>query len=159
VAVAVVAGEEDAGGKMKSRSTDQGTMYRLILAFVISALVCVSSEGATKTTLSQPKQKEFNTPKEAADNLVQAAAAFNVAALKEILGPDSSDIVSSEDPVTDKNRAAAFATKAKEKMLLGTDAKNPNRVILTVGYDDFPMPIPIVRLCGGTTAVRPRKAR
>ncbi len=50
--------------------------------------------------------------------------------------------------MADKNRAAAFATKAKEKMLLGTDAKNPNRVILTVGNDDFPMPIPIVRKKG-----------
>ena len=148
MAVAVVDGEEDAGGKMKSEFADQGTICRPILAFVISALVCVSSEGATKTIPSQPKQKEFNTPKEAADDLVQAAAAFNVARLKEILGPDSGDIVSSEDPVTDKNRAAAFATKAKEKMLLGTDAKNLNRVILTVGNDDFPMPIPIVRKKG-----------
>src|SRR6185503_3900672 len=103
---------------MKSGFADQGTICRLTLAFVISALVCVSSEGATKTTSLQPKQKEFNTPKEAADNLVQAAAAFDVAALKEILGPDSSDIVNSEDPVADKNRAVAFATKAKEKMLL-----------------------------------------
>jgi hypothetical protein len=108
-------------------------------------LICGSSLGATKPAASSPKQKEFKTPKEAADNLVQAAAAFDVAALREILGPDGADIISSEDQVADRNRATKFAAKAKEKMLLGADAKNVNRIILTVGKDDFPMPIPIVR--------------
>ena len=69
----------------------------------------------------QPGQKEFDTPKQAADALVQVASNFDVAAAKEILGPDSEDIVASEDPVQDKNRAAAFATKAKEKMCVQTD--------------------------------------
>jgi hypothetical protein len=99
----------------------------------------------------QTNQKQFNTPKEAADNLVQAAEAFDVAALKEILGPDSADILSSEDPVADKNRAIAFAAKAKEKNNVGMDSKNPNRAILTVGTDDFPLPIPIVKKKGKWT--------
>ena len=66
---------------------------------------------------SQPQQKQFDTPKQAADALVQVAANFDVAAAKEILGPDSEDIISSEDPVQDKNRATAFADKAKEKKI------------------------------------------
>jgi hypothetical protein len=97
------------------------------------------------TAGSQSNQKEFNTPKEAADSLIQAAESYDTAALKEILGPDSADIISSEDPVADKNRAAAFVAKAKEKNSLGIDAKNPNRAILTVGKDDFQLPIPIVK--------------
>ena len=97
------------------------------------------------TAASQPKQKEFNTPKEAADSLIQAAESFDVDALKEILGPDSDDIVSSEDAVGDKNRALAFATRAKEKNSVGADSKNPNMAILTVGNDNFPLPIPIVK--------------
>jgi hypothetical protein len=68
--------------------------------------------------------------------------------LTEILGTDSADIVSSEDPVADKNRATAFAAKAKEKNNIGMDSKNPNRAILTVGNDDFPLPIPIVKKKG-----------
>lgn len=97
---------------------------------------------------SQPKQKEFDTPKQAADALIQAAETFDVAAAKEILGPDSEDIVSSEDPVMDKNRAQAFAAKAKEKNSIQLDKKNPNRAILVVGKDDFPLPIPIVKRKG-----------
>src|SRR6478609_5812923 len=93
-------------------------------------------------------QKQFDTPKQAADALVQVAANFDVAAAKEILGPDSEDIVASEDPVQDKNRAAEFAAKAKEKMSVQTDKKNPNQATVLVGNDDFPLPIPLVKQKG-----------
>ncbi|HTE89200.1 MAG TPA: DUF2950 family protein, partial [Terriglobales bacterium] len=96
----------------------------------------------------QPAQKQFDTPKQAADALIQVAANFDVAAAKEILGPDGEDIVASEDPVQDKNRAAEFAAKAKEKMSVQTDKKNPNQAIVLVGNDDFPLPIPIVKQKG-----------
>jgi hypothetical protein len=96
----------------------------------------------------QPGQKEFDTPKEAAEALIQVAETFDVAAAKEILGPDGEDIISSEDPVMDKNRAAAFAAKAKEKTSIEIDKKNRNQAILLVGNDNFPLPIPIMKQKG-----------
>jgi hypothetical protein len=45
----------------------------------------------------------------------------------------------------DKNRAQAFAAKAKEKNSIEMDKKDPNRAILLVGNDNFPLPIPIVK--------------
>jgi hypothetical protein len=96
----------------------------------------------------QPGQKQFDTPKQAADALIQVATNLDVAAAKEILGPDGEDIISSEDPVMDKNRATAFANKAKEKTAVELDKKNPNHAILVVGNDDFPLPIPIVKQKG-----------
>jgi len=96
----------------------------------------------------QPGQKQFDTPKQAADALIQVATNLDVTAAKEILGPDGEDLISSEDPVMDKNRATAFANKAKEKMSVQTDKKNPNQAILVVGNDDFPLPIPIVKQNG-----------
>ncbi|MFL6499477.1 MAG: DUF2950 domain-containing protein [Candidatus Udaeobacter sp.] len=97
---------------------------------------------------AQPAQKQFDTPQQAADALIQVAANFDIAAAKEILGPDSGDIVASEDPVQDKNRAAELAAKAKEKMSVQTDKKNPNQAIVLVGNDDFPLPIPLVKQKG-----------
>jgi hypothetical protein len=94
---------------------------------------------------SNSQQKQFASPKEAADALVKAAESFDVASLKAVLGPDSDAILTSEDPVADKNRAMTFAAKAKEKTELGTDSKNPNYAVLTVGNDNFPLPIPIVK--------------
>ena len=126
------------------------TKFLLITsAIVISGFISLTGQAAEPKKAAdaapQASQKGFNTPKEAADSLVQAAESFDVTALKEILGPDSEDIVSSADPVQDKDKAMAFAAKAKEKTSLGTDAKNPNRAILTVGKDDFQLPIPIVK--------------
>ena len=48
----------------------------------------------------------------------------------------------------DKNHAIAFAAKAKEKNSIEIDKKDPNRAILLVGNDDFPLPIPIVKRKG-----------
>ena len=95
-----------------------------------------------------PGQKQFDTPKQAADALIQVATNFDVAAAKDILGPDGEDIVSSEDPVMDKNRATAFANKAKEKTSVEIEKKNRNQAVLLVGNDDFPLPIPIVKQKG-----------
>ena len=133
-------------------------MNSLRLPFLLSVLTASSFLAADLTaapqaktdaaTVSDSKQKQFDTPKEAAENLVQAAESFDVAALTEILGPDSADVVSSQDPVADKKQAMAFAAKAKEKSNIETDPKNPNRAILTIGDDDFPLPIPIVKQKG-----------
>jgi Protein of unknown function (DUF2950) len=122
-------------------------------AIVISCLLSLGLHAAAPAkpdaaAASQPKQKEFDTPKQAADALIQAADTFDVSAAKEILGPASEDLISSEDPVMDKNRAQAFAAKAKEKNSIELDKKNPNRAVLLVGKDDFPLPIPIVKQKG-----------
>jgi hypothetical protein len=113
-----------------------------LLGFALQAAPPAKPDAAAA---SQPKQKEFDTPKEAADALVQVAANSDVAAAKEILGPDGEDLISSEDPVMDKNRAQEFAAKAKEKSSIQIDKKDRNRAILVVGNDDFPLPIPIVK--------------
>jgi hypothetical protein len=128
-------------------------IFLIASAIAISCLLGLALQAAPPAKLdaaaaSQPKQKEFDTPKQAADALVQVAANSDVAAAKEILGSDGEDLISSEDPVMDKNRAQEFAAKAKEKSSIEIDKKDPNRAILVVGNDDFPLPIPIVKLKG-----------
>src|SRR4029434_7601397 len=122
-------------------------------AIVSSVVLVATSQGAPEpkqdaTASPQSKGKAFDTPKQAADALIQVATNLDVAAAKEILGPDGEDLISSEDPVQDKNRAAEFAAKAKEKNSVQIDKKDPKRAILLVGNDDFPLPIPIVKSKG-----------
>jgi hypothetical protein len=100
------------------------------------------------TTAHSKNQKQFSSAKEAADTLVRAADVFDVTALREILGPDAADLITSADPVADKKRATNFATKAKEKTSLNVNPKNSKRTILSVGNDGFPLPIPIVQRNG-----------
>jgi Protein of unknown function (DUF2950) len=112
-----------------------------------TALVAVGAETKEDTAPSTPgeNQKQFASPKEAADALVTAATSFDQGALKEILGPGSEDIIASEDQVGDKNRAAEFAAKAKEKTEIEMDKKKGDHAILEVGNDAFPLPIPLVK--------------
>jgi len=139
--------------KSSSNIMNSSKLFWVAVAITLCGILTVAPHAASKpkedaATALQSQQKQFNSPKEAAENLVEAAEAFDVAALKEILGPDSADIVSSEDPVQDKNKALAFAAKAKEKNTIEIDRKDPNRAILLVGNDDFPLPIPIVKRNG-----------
>jgi len=106
--------------KSKANIMTSPKFFVIACAIAISCLLGIASHAAPPSkpdaaAASQPAQKQFDTPKQAADALVQVAANFDVAAAKEILGPDSADIIASEDPVQDKNRAVQFAAKAKEK--------------------------------------------
>jgi Protein of unknown function (DUF2950) len=116
-----------------------------IVTFATVAFATAAEPKADASATPASSQKQFASAKEAADALVQAAASFDAAALKEILGPESEDIVASEDPVQDKNRAVAFAEKAKEKSSL---EQKGDHAIMEVGKDDFPLPIPIVKRKG-----------
>lgn len=115
-------------------------------AILFSGLLCCISQAAPEAVASA--QKQFDTPEQAAESLIQASSSFDAAALKEILGPDSEDIISSEDPVMDKERVLAFAAKAKTKQAVEIDATTPDQAILIVGEEEFPLPIPIVKKDG-----------
>ena len=65
-------------------------------------------------------------------------------ALENILGPSSEDLIASQDPVLDKNRAVAFAGQGRRKKSVGMDPANSKRAILSVGEEDWPLPIQIV---------------
>jgi hypothetical protein len=140
--------------KSKANIMTSSKFFVIACAIINCAFFVLASQGAPEqkqestVAASEPQQKQFDTPKQAADALIQVAGNFDPAAAKEILGPDSDDIIASEDPVQDKNRAIAFAEKAKEKNSIELDKKDPNRAILLVGNDDFPLPIPIVKRKG-----------
>jgi hypothetical protein len=96
----------------------------------------------------QPAQRTFASAKEAADALVAAAEKYDVPALKEILGADGVDLIATGDTVHDKNQATAWATKAREKLVVVSEPKHPKSATLNVGSDDWPMPIPVVNEAG-----------
>ena len=129
-----------------------GTLY-VRLAVILTAFYFLlvpfsptrAQSGQSPATSPQPTQKLFVTPKEAADALIQAAGNFDLPALRKILGPSGEALITSEDSVQDKNRAAAFAAKAREKSSVTVDPQNSNRAAVIVGNDEWPLPIPIVK--------------
>ena len=131
---------------MKSKSLMK--IQLIAVALMLPAAIAFSAAEKKEAAPQKSAQKAFDSAEQAGDSLIQAAETFDVAALKEILGPGSDDLVASEDQVQDKNRAAEFVAKAKEKHSIEVDAKNPNSASLLVGNDDWPLPIPIVKRSG-----------
>jgi hypothetical protein len=124
-----------------------------VVCNTLCAFVLVASFGAAAVLgqVSSPQQtiqKRFATPKQAADALIQAAEGYDLSSLTEILGPESENILASGDPVRDKNNAAEFAAKARQKNSVTVDPKNANFATLLVGDDGWPLPIPLVQKAG-----------
>jgi hypothetical protein len=126
---------------------------RRLLAVVATCALPVTTafsaepQAAAKAPASS-HQQTFDTPKAAADALIAAADPLDAAALSAIFGPDGKDVISTDDPVQDRNQAAAFAAKAREKSAIVPDPKNPDRATLSIGLEDWPLPIPLVRKGG-----------
>ena len=106
------------------------------------------TKATAKTMATQPEQETFATPQQAADAMVLAVRNDDVGALLKIFGPDGKDFVDTKDDVQDKNSRAAFAALVQQKMHVDLDPRNPNRAIVSVGDEDWPSPVPIVKQGG-----------
>jgi hypothetical protein len=118
------------------------------LAFLSVPAHLTAQQPAAKTAPASAAvgAKTFDTPQQAADALVAAAEQFDELALNEILGPNGEDIVFSGEYPQDRKRAADFAAEAREKKSVSVDSKKENRAFLLVGDEDWPFPVPIVKL-------------
>ena len=143
---------------MKTALNTMNSFKLLTLAAFITGFTTLSAQDtppATKDGVApagnkaapapKPVQQQFDSPQLAADALIKAADSYDVDALEKILGPGSEDLVTSKDPVLEKQRAAEFVKKAGEKQTIQIDPKNANKATLVVGNDDFPLAIPIVQ--------------
>jgi hypothetical protein len=87
----------------------------------------------------------FDTPRQAADALIEAADKFDVVKLAHIFGPDGDEIVFSGEFAQDRQHAANFAAEAREKESVSIDPKTNNRAFLLVGNEDWPFPVPLIK--------------
>ena len=131
---------------MSSNSGRQKLLSRvgtatLLGLLVLSAAPTVNPQTATAAT----RGKAFETAQQAADSLVDATEKYDEAALTEILGPESFDLTHTGEPVRDKENSAAFAAQARAKMKVNLN-KTKTRATLIVGKEDWPFPIPIVKV-------------
>ena len=108
---------------------------------VTAICLCAASSvwAATGTT------KTFDTAQQAADALVAAAATFDMAAIEALFGAEARTVVLSGEEAQDRQRAAEFAEKAREKTRVSVEPNTKTRAFVLVGNDDWPFPIPIVK--------------
>jgi hypothetical protein len=115
--------------------------YRHITA--ILALAWSLIFGSTAIAATSSAQQVFPSGMAAAKALVSAAHSDDMAALSSILGGDAKEVLSSGDPVADNNARENFVAKYDEMHRLAYDDRG--RVILYLGADNWPFPIPLVK--------------
>src|SRR5437016_8674158 len=89
-----------------------------------------------------PGQRTFSSAAQASRALFLAAQAGDPTALLKIFGPDGKEVVSSGDPVEDKNSRDQFVRKYQEMNRLVEESDGTER--LYIGAENWPLPIPLV---------------
>jgi hypothetical protein len=105
-----------------------------VIIACLAAIWALPAHGASK-------QRRFGTPEEATAALVEALRAGDRKALMTIFGDEGKRIVSSGDEVSDRRSFERFVKAYDEKHAFEAGG---GKVVLVVGGDDFPFPIPIV---------------
>jgi len=110
----------------------------LATAFTLSVTI-KAAQGAEGTA--------FPSAQAGVDKFVAASRANDEAALDKILGPEGRDILHSGDAQADKNALGRFvaAYDAGHKLA----SAGPTKATLTVGSDEWPLPVPLVKDADG----------
>ena len=130
--------------------TRLGQVISLLAWASLAATIPLTAQQSARKTppASVNAAKTFDTPQQAADVLIDAAEKFDVEVLVEIFGPDGDDVVLTGEYTQDRQRALDFAGEARKKKSLSLDPKTGNRAFLLVGNEDWPFPVPMVKVSG-----------
>ena len=112
-----------------------GLAFVLSCAFVLLA-ACAKVE----------KHASFKSPQEAVDAFVTALQKGDDTELRKLLGPGVEDLLSSGDAVQDKASRQQFLDLYKAKHSLSEEGQGT--MVLSVGENDWPFPIPVVERHG-----------
>jgi hypothetical protein len=107
---------------------------------------CAKPAGKSVAAAQASPQPTFATPEEAVSALVTAGEKQDPQGLQALLGPGTAELVSSGDPVADRGEREAFLNRynAYHELVAG----GPNDLVLLVGEDRWPLPIPLVGRSG-----------
>jgi hypothetical protein len=111
---------------------------------LIAAAFIIVFSGPSQAETGE--QRTFASPDDAVAALIDALKTGDTTTLAAIFGPESEDILSSGDPVADRAGYERFSNRFEQKNRL--EAASAEKVLLSIGDDDWPFPIPIVKEVG-----------
>ena len=126
----------------------QKSIFRLSrgTVFIAAFLVCAAFIAVSSLPImAAASQKLFSTPEDALKGLVEAVKIRDQAALDQIFGPSSKDLLSG-DAVQDAAESEEFDKHVAEKNRLVKE--NDSKVVIHLGNEDWPFPIPLVKKNG-----------
>ncbi len=108
---------------------------KLLTAALVVVITCGIAQGAI------PNQRTFGSPEEAFKTVVEAVKASDKKALRAVLGPGANELVFPRDANGDESR---FVRAYEEKRMV--EPAGPRKAVLLVGIEDWPWPIPVVKV-------------
>jgi len=122
------------------------TTRTFAMIFVMAAGSAFAQAPATPPAKAAPKpqQKTFESPEAATQALIDSASMNDVAALKAILGSSAKGILTSGDPKQDEAERQEFVKIATEKHHLEKSSMNSRLMVLLIGDQEWPFPIPLL---------------
>jgi Protein of unknown function (DUF2950) len=124
----------------------RSAIARFLLVCCATALEVTVGSAAAPQMPAPAIGRTFENADQAVTALVDALLAGKQEAVREVLGPGSEKLVSSGDKYSD--------AAERQKFLAAYDAAHqlvpaePGRLVLQVGKDDWPFPIPLVEVDG-----------
>jgi Protein of unknown function (DUF2950) len=97
---------------------------------------------STPTFAQEPGQQTFASPEDASRAFFAAMQAQDDEAPLRILGPAGKDVLSSGDRAEDADARTGFVVKYQQMHRLVTESNG--RVVLVIGAENWPFPIPLV---------------
>jgi hypothetical protein len=122
-------------------------MWRFALVVIMMSAWGIVAVSVLSVSAQELKQKVFGSPEEAMKSLAEAAQAGDIKDMMAILGPEGEDIISSGDAVADKDILERFVEVYQEKADFVKEKED--RVSVIMGKDNWPFPIPIMKMAGG----------
>ena len=114
------------------------------------ALVCMWALVAVaglSITISAQVGRTFASPEEAVKVLIDTVKAGNLDTLMGIFGKEGQDLIASSDPATARLNRQVFTVAVGEQWRL--EDEGANRKTLVIGNEDWPFPVPIVKVANG----------
>jgi len=120
---------------------EEGHWLSVISCIMLIATLFIASLSYAQTT--DISQNSYSSPEEAVNGLIAAVRANDTMAMLAILGQGSKEMLSSGDAVADRTGREKFLKAYDEKNILQQGPED--NWVLSVGNDNWPMPIPIVK--------------
>jgi len=124
------------------RAQPRGRRRRLRGAAALSVLL-LALGGALPAIAGEAGGRTFVSPERAADALAAAWRSGRASEILQIFGPAGQKLVTSGDPVAEKNARRRLAAAYDKRHRIDRDGAG--EMILVIGDEDWPYPIPIMR--------------
>lgn len=122
-------------------------VQRLIITLrVEAAAIALLAIAAVPSMAAAASQRTFATPTAAVDALISANRGNQIDQLLSILGPDGLKLIRSGDAVADRRGRVMFVAAYDQAHKL--DYEGDIKAILIVGAEEWPLPIPLIRVRG-----------